>query len=84
MGRVQVTLSHGEPSPRRNVRWVAMTNGSPDTQPVHPFQTPAAEGFFKALLWIVLLLQIAVFARMYNHAVRNLPERGQTSTWQAR
>ena len=41
----------------------------------HPFETPVAEGVFKSLLWVVLILQVLVFARMYHKLVAALPDR---------
>ena len=61
-----------------------MTDATTQSKVLHPFETPAAEGFFKALLWVVLVLQIAVFARLYARVVAAVPERGQPSHWQAR
>jgi hypothetical protein len=32
----------------------------------HLFETPAAETFFKALLWVVVILQAILLGREYN------------------
>lgn len=33
---------------------------------VHPLESPAAEAFFKGLLWAMLILMTLVFARQFN------------------
>jgi hypothetical protein len=62
--------------------FIAMNDSSSKAQAVrHPLETPVAESFFKALLWIVLILQVAVFVKMYQGLVRGLPDRSQGNHW---
>jgi hypothetical protein len=59
-----------------------MPHDSPDAKvAAHPFETPAAEGVFKALLWVVLILQILLFAKAYERLTRNPPDRGHAAHW---
>lgn len=41
----------------------------------HPFDTPMGESIFKALLWVVVILQAVLLGREYNNQHKQLAQR---------